>query len=204
MTSPTVDTISQRWKRKPVLWYLWAALVSGVPFLSGALLLLVVVSRVRGVFQALGGALPWPTRLLLEISNLASHHWPLTALTIVLLWTGTLRYMLHGRSPVGRRTVWVACGVGCVVITILTAVLGIFNAMMLALMYSGALFDTWYLTSALVLLGLPIAGVWYLIQSRSPGGRLGVLVGLLFLGCCYVAIWSLFLPVFRLHSTVSR
>ena len=86
-----------------------AGLVAGVSFWFYSLFLFVYLQKFKEIFEALGGTLPTFTRFLFTASDLSRQFWPVSVLVILALWIATTRYMLRGRSIIGRRAVWAFC-----------------------------------------------------------------------------------------------
>jgi len=112
-------------------WVALARVLSGVPFGMGSFILLAAVPKFKEIFAALGGDLPRYTSIVWKVSVWARQVWPLYAVAVLAMWGVTWRYLLCGRSAVGRRATWIACGalaVVGVVVSLLALFLPVFHA----------------------------------------------------------------------------
>lgn len=78
----------------------YPAIVVCMAFLSVTFILTFVMPMVIGMFEGMKAELPWPTRVLLFLSNALRNHWPeLLALALVLTSAG---WWLKQKPPVKR------------------------------------------------------------------------------------------------------
>ena len=78
----------------------YPAIVVCMAFLSVTFILTFVMPMVIGMFEGMKAELPWPTRVLLFLSNALRNHWPeLLALALALTATG---WWLKQKPPVQR------------------------------------------------------------------------------------------------------
>ena len=74
-------------------------ILAGVAVLSVIILLAFVVPQFRQIFDSMGDALPFLTRVVLNVSDFVRHNWMLLALVAVMVWFGLSRWVA---SPAGR------------------------------------------------------------------------------------------------------
>jgi len=89
--------VELRGKIKSAMAYPIAALC--IVLLIGAAVLLFIVPVFKGIFKQLGGQLPTPTLVLVDISNIAVHYFPLVLVGFVALALG-FRHLI--KTPNGR------------------------------------------------------------------------------------------------------
>jgi type IV pilus assembly protein PilC len=89
--------VELRGKIKSAMAYPVAALC--IVLLIAAAVLLFIVPVFKGIFKELGGTLPTPTLILVDISNIATHYFPFVLVGLVLLVLG-FRYLI--KTPNGR------------------------------------------------------------------------------------------------------
>jgi type IV pilus assembly protein PilC len=94
----TMETqVALRGKIKSAMAYPVASLC--IVTLIAAAILLFIVPVFKGIFAELGGQLPAPTLILVDISNITVHYFPLVLVGLVLVVVG-LRYLV--KTPNGR------------------------------------------------------------------------------------------------------
>ena len=77
-------------------------ILAGVAVLSVVILLAFVVPQFRQIFDSMGDALPFLTRVVLNVSDFVRHNWMLLALVAVMVGFGLSRWVA---SPTGRMKV---------------------------------------------------------------------------------------------------
>ena len=77
-------------------------ILAGVAVLSVVILLAFVVPQFRQIFDSMGDALPFLTRVVLGVSDFVRHNWMLLALVAVMVGFGLSRWVA---SPAGRMKV---------------------------------------------------------------------------------------------------
>lgn len=87
-----------RWKVKTALTYPLFMLALGI--MTVYFVLTYILPKMRGLFDNLGTALPWPTAVLLKTSDFLSHAWWIVLAIVIAAGYGLRRW---GRSERGRK-----------------------------------------------------------------------------------------------------
>lgn len=188
----SVNSAHGRQGWKAFFWIIGAGGVSALPFVLFMGFTVWIPPKFREIFEALGGALPAPTRFLLRVSEIAQSMQFAWVPVVVIAWIALWRYLLRGRVETFRRATWQACLISPLVL-IGTYALG---------MLSQLLASVWGPLGALAMLMVPalwLAPVWCAVWGPTSVDRWAsclALPVLIFTGGC---LWALFIPVFQMR-----